>query len=132
MPVFTQMLEALCDSWQVSATNIVLGGFSQGGMIALSAGLSYKHSLGGIFCLSGGWLTHNQNIKQKTSLPILLAHGDADPVVPLAMMQASETALILKGFTPQKLVRPTMQHSIDQPVIDKLARFISRCGGALQ
>ena len=132
VPVITQMLEALCDSWQVSATNIVLGGFSQGGMIALSAGLSYKHSLGGIFCLSGGWLTHNQNIKQKTSLPILLAHGDADPVVPLAMMQASETALILKGFTPQKLVRPTMQHSIDQPVIDKLARFISRCGGALQ
>jgi phospholipase/carboxylesterase len=127
-PVITQMLEALCDSYQISGTDIVLGGFSQGGMIALSAGLSYKHALGGIFCLSGGWLTHHQTILQKTDLPILLAHGDADPVVPLAMMQASETALISKGFAPQQLVRPAMQHSIDQPVIDTLARFIVRCG----
>ena len=129
-PVITQMLEALCDSYQISATDIVLGGFSQGGMIALSAGLSYKLALGGIFCLSGGWLTPSQTILQETGLPILLAHGDADPVVPLAMMKASETALISKGFAPQQLVRPAMQHSIDEAVIDTLARFIAQCGGA--
>jgi phospholipase/carboxylesterase len=128
-PVITQMLKALCDSYQISATDIVLGGFSQGGMIALSAGLSYKHALGGIFCLSGGWLTPSQTILQETGLPLLLAHGDADPVVPLAMMKASETALISKGFAPQQLVRPAMQHSIDEAVIDTLARFIAQCGG---
>ncbi len=128
-PVITQMLKALCDRYQVSAMDILLGGFSQGGMIALSAGLSNKQAIGGIFCLSGGWLTPSQTILQKTDLPILLAHGGADPVVPLAMMKASEKALISRGFEPQQLVCPAMHHSINETVIDTLASFITRFEG---
>lgn len=126
VPVINQMLDVLCDTYQMAAKDILLGGFSQGGMIALSAGLAYKQALGGIFCLSGGWLTPDQNILQKPDLPILLAHGAADPVVPLAMMETSQAALISKGFAPQLLIRPAMPHSIDEAVIDGLATFIAR------
>ena len=124
VPVIHQMLGRLCADYDLAADAVILGGFSQGGMIALSAGLSYSGALGGVFCLSGGWLTPGQTVTQKTDLPIFLAHGDTDPVVPLAMMENSKTALIAAGFAPQPLVRPSMPHSIDEVVIDGLAKFI--------
>lgn len=120
------MLDSLQKRYSLPASEMVLGGFSQGGMIALTAGLGYSASLGGIFCLSGGWLTPDQALTQTTDLPIFLAHGDADPVVPIGMMKNSEAALMAKGFAPQCLVRPSLPHSIDEPVIDGLANFITK------
>ena len=121
-----QMLDSLAERYRLPASEMVLGGFSQGGMAALSAGLSYSALLGGIFCLSGGWLTPDQTLTQNTGLPIFLAHGEADPVVPISMMKNSETALMDRGFAPQCLVRPSLLHSIDEPVIDGLANFIAK------
>ena len=126
VPVIHQMLGSLSAAFGVPAENIFLGGFSQGGMIALSAGLGYSRPLGGIFCLSGGWLTPYQSITQENSLPIILAHGAIDPVVPLAMMEASHAALSSAGFSAQSLVRPAMPHSIDEEVIKALAGFIAK------
>ena len=129
-PLIHQMLDSLRERYSLPASAMVLGGFSQGGMIALSAGLSYPAPLGGIFCLSGGWLTPDQPpdqpLSQNNDLPIFLAHGDADPVVPIGMMQNSEAALIARGFSPQCLVRPSLPHSIDEPVIEGLANFITK------
>ena len=124
--IIHQMLDSLSAAFGVSAENIFLGGFSQGGMIALSAGLGYSRPLGGVFCLSGGWLTPHQSITQENSLPIFLAHGAIDPVVPLAMMEASHAALLSAGFSAQSLVRPAMPHSIDEAVIEALAGFIAK------
>ena len=125
-PVIHQMLDSLSADFGVSAENIFLGGFSQGGMIALGAGLGYFRPLGGIFCLSGGWLTPRQSITQENSLPIFLAHGALDPVVPLAMMEASHAALLSAGFSVQSLIRPAMPHSIDEAVMEALAGFIAK------
>ena len=40
---------------QIDARKIIVGGFSQGGALALHTGLRYKHTLGGIVALST-WL----------------------------------------------------------------------------
>ena len=126
VPTIHQMLDSLAERYRLPTSEMVLGGFSQGGMVALSAGLSYSASLGGIFCLSGGWLTPDQTLTQNTNLPVFLAHGEADPVVPISMMKNSETALMDRGFAPQCLLRPSLPHSIDEPVIDGLANFIAK------
>jgi len=128
VPIIHQMLDSLSADFGVASENIFLGGFSQGGMIALSAGLDYSRPLGGIYCLSGGWLTPHQSIAQENSLPIFLAHGAIDPVVPLAMMEASRAALLSAGLAAQSLVRPAMPHSIDEAVIEALAGFIAKNG----
>ena len=128
VPVIHQMLDSLSADFGVASENILLGGFSQGGMIALSAGLGYSRPLGGIYCLSGGWLTPHQSIAQENSLPIFLAHGAIDPVVPSVMMEASRAALLSAGFAAQSLVRPAMPHSIDEVVIEGLAGFIAKNG----
>ncbi|KAF9419027.1 hypothetical protein HW555_004354 [Spodoptera exigua] len=78
---------------------ILLGGFSQGGALALHAGLTYPEPLAGIMSLSC-WLPRHAHFPDavKTSKDILIfqAHGDCDPVVPFKWGQM--TASFLKTF----------------------------------
>jgi len=70
----------------IDSKNIILAGFSQGAVIALTVGLQYEKTLGGILALSGFLpnasevLDHVTNANKKC--PIFLAHGMADPIVP--------------------------------------------------
>lgn len=85
----------------IPSNRVVLGGFSQGGSISVFSGATAPMKLGGIFCLSG-FLVLSQNIEDfihesqatKTgSTPILLAHGDLDPVVKPAMARMTNEKL---------------------------------------
>ncbi|KAI1077248.1 Phospholipase/carboxylesterase/thioesterase [Whalleya microplaca] len=74
----------------IPASNIFLGGFSQGGCIALFAGITGCHSLGGVFALSA-YLPMIERVKEITlervdgntsrSVPFFLANGNGDPQV---------------------------------------------------
>lgn len=70
----------------ISANRIVLAGFSQGGAIALHTGLRYPQPLAGILALSTYLplpeaLAAERNARN-ASVPIFLAHGQHDPVIP--------------------------------------------------
>lgn len=123
--LIAQMLDSLSAQTGFAADQIVLGGFSQGGMVSLTGGLAYAKPLRGLFCLSGAWLTPDQSLSQPTSLPVFLAHGRADPVVPVLSMTQAEASLQQAGFTPQSLLREQMAHGIDQVTVDGLARFLA-------
>ncbi len=64
----------------IPARRIVLAGFSQGGVIALHAGLGYPRPLAGVVALStylpGGALPEGAG-----KVPVFVGHGDQDPVV---------------------------------------------------
>ncbi|CAK0872240.1 unnamed protein product, partial [Prorocentrum cordatum] len=69
----------------VPAGSIVLGGFSQGGAVSLSAGLSYPRALGGVVSISG-WCVNREDVTSWMSeagrrAPVLMCCGDGDPVV---------------------------------------------------
>lgn len=71
----------------IPANRIVIGGFSQGGAMALLSGVTYKEQLGGIFGLSC-YLLLQKKIKDmiptnnpNQNTPIFMGHGDADQVV---------------------------------------------------
>ena len=69
----------------ILSTNILLAGFSQGGVIALHTGLKYQHQLAGIVALST-YLPTIEQLKTERSIanyatPIFMAHGIIDPVV---------------------------------------------------
>lgn len=119
------LLDAVSAETGYRSDQIVLGGFSQGGMVALTGGLAYASPLGGLFCLSGAWLTPDQPRAQASSLPVFLAHGGADPVVPVAAMTQAETGLRAAGFAPQTLRRDQMAHGIDAQTTDRLASFLA-------
>ena len=123
--LIAELLDSACAATGFTADQAVLGGFSQGGMVALTGGLAYDKALRGLFCLSGAWLTPDQPVHQPATLPVFLAHGGADPVVPADCMTKAETDLRVAGFQPQPLYREHMAHGIDQVTVEQLAAFIS-------
>ena len=73
----------------IPSEHIILAGFSQGGAIALYTGLRYSKPLGGILALStylpfADRLPEEAN-KANQHVPIFMAHGDADLVLPLML-----------------------------------------------
>jgi len=79
-----------------SADRVVLGGFSQGGCLALQAGLTAPSPIGGIIVLSGWASADLVNAKVHKSTPIFIGHGVDDDVVPISSMQ--KTLKVLKGL----------------------------------
>ena len=62
-----------------------LGGFSQGGLMTMEAGLRYPHRFAGLVCISG-WICEPQKVLQELSPAameqrFLVTHGTFDPVV---------------------------------------------------
>ena len=117
------MADSLLARYGLSASQIVIGGFSQGGMMALAGGLSYHSQLGGLFCLSGGLLSDQINPYQ--DMPVMLVHGDVDPVVPVAMCHQAHAQLCAHSYSPEMHIMRGLAHGIDQQVIDRLAAFTS-------
>ena len=78
----------LCDEQQargIASHRIIVAGFSQGGAIALHAGLRYPKPLGGIMALST-YLPMRHRLEQEATacnreIPIFIAHGQHDEVV---------------------------------------------------
>ena len=83
----------------VPPERIILGGFSQGGALALLTALSVcKVKIGGVVALSC-WLPLHSNFPKAaihSDIPILQCHGDCDPVVPTKWGQM--TSVLLKKF----------------------------------
>ena len=86
----------------VPAHRIVLAGFSQGGAMALFAGLRYPEALAGIVCLSGYLLLRDTLIAEASdanrSRPIFQAHGTNDAILPYELGRGSFDFLTESGF----------------------------------
>ena len=80
-----------------------LAGFSQGGAITLAAGLKRTHPLAGLIALSTYVPMSEQMARESISAaaktqPVFLAHGDADPVIPVQAGHATASLLSGQGF----------------------------------
>jgi len=73
----------------IPAERVFLAGFSQGGAIALSAGLRHAERLAGIVAMSTYLPLHDKTADELASAnratPVFQAHGTADPVVAPAL-----------------------------------------------
>jgi phospholipase/carboxylesterase len=86
----------------MAAARIVLAGFSQGGAIALYAGVRHGERLAGIIALST-YLVSIDKLGVEASeanrgLPIFMAHGTADPIVRYEWGEASRRTLQAAGY----------------------------------
>jgi phospholipase/carboxylesterase len=81
---------------------IILAGFSQGGAISLYTGLHYPRRLAGIMALSTYLPLMNESEPGSTAksrdMPIMMAHGTEDLVVPWALATNSKALLEKAGF----------------------------------
>ncbi len=95
----------------IAPSRIVVAGFSQGGVIALEAGARFPEKLGGIIALSTYLALPDGFPVARESMPILMAHGTLDTVVPFALAAYSRSVLENKGYAVEWLSYP-MQHSV--------------------
>jgi len=61
-----------------------------------------------------------------TRPPILLVHGDADPMIPIAAFHQAKAALVENGFAVESHVSPRLGHSIDQTGLQLGGAFLAR------
>ena len=118
----------------IAAEKIILAGFSQGGAIALQVGLRHRESLGGILALST-YLTLEDSLAAEatianSNIPILMAHGTQDPLIPLSLALASRAKMEARGYKVDWHEYP-MPHSVCMEEIEDIgvwiqARFKSR------
>ena len=116
----------------VSADRIVLAGFSQGGAIALQAGLRHRERLGGIVALST-YLPLEDSLDREAAAankrtPIFMAHGTQDPVIPVQLAEASKRALEQRGYDVAWQTWP-MPHSVCAEEVEELGGFFIRAYG---
>ncbi len=111
----------------IAADKIILAGFSQGGAIALQAGLRNKHALGGIMALSTYLTLGDSLARERTianaNIPILMVHGTQDPVVPVSLAKSSRDALAANGYQVQWQDYP-MPHSVCAEEVEVIAEWI--------
>jgi phospholipase/carboxylesterase len=86
----------------IPAQRIVLAGFSQGGAIALHTALREPRALGGLMALSTylplpGTLAAERSAAN-ARLPIFLAHGTSDSVLPHSLGETSRRTLEAQGY----------------------------------
>jgi phospholipase/carboxylesterase len=113
----------------IAASRIVVGGFSQGGAVALYAGLRHPARLAGIAALSA-YLVDPQSLAQEAAqanktTPIFMAHGTQDEVVRFQWGDASRQLLASAGWPVEWHSYP-MPHSAVLDEIRDLGRFIAR------
>jgi len=126
------MVEALIErevARGVARSRIVLAGFSQGGAITLHTGLRQPQPLAGLIGLSC-YLPLAESFSKEASaaskgVPVFLAHGTQDPVVPHARGAASRDTLKSAGYAVEWHDYP-MPHSVSAEEIRDIAAFMQR------
>ena len=109
-------------------TKLVLVGFSQGAMLALHVAPRRKQQVAGVVAYSGMLISADAE-ELITRPPILLVHGDADPMVPVAGLHHAQASLVGAGFDVKTSVRPGLGHSIDMTGLDLGGAFLSEVIG---
>lgn len=122
-------IEALLDREQdrgIPSQKIVLAGFSQGGVIALYTGLRYKHRLAGIVALSTYLhdyaATERERCDENLAIPILMAHGTNDPMIPVMRAATSRENLVRLGYDVRWLDYP-MGHEVCLEEVEEISAF---------
>jgi phospholipase/carboxylesterase len=98
----------------LSPSDCALMGFSQGAMAGLFAALRRPQPIAAVLAYSGALLGAETLAAELTARPpVLLVHGEADPVVPVAASRAAETALRAAGVPVTARYVPGLPHGID-------------------
>jgi phospholipase/carboxylesterase len=113
-PILNAFLDRALAERGLTDSDLALVGFSQGTMTALYTALRRPRPCAALVGYSGALLAAGSLARHiRSRPPVLLVHGEDDPVVPFAAMAAAETALQDAGVMVETLARPGLGHSID-------------------
>jgi phospholipase/carboxylesterase len=116
--------ERIADSG-LTPDRVALVGFSQGTMMSLHVAPRRPESLAAVVGFSGRLLAPERLAAETRSrMPILLVHGDQDPMVPFADMDAAAQALLAAGFQVYGHVMKGTGHGIAPDGLSSALAFL--------
>jgi phospholipase/carboxylesterase len=113
----------------IPTERVVLAGFSQGGAVSLYTAPRLGQTLAGVIALSC-YLPREatfaaERMPANDSTPIFMAHGQADPVIPI-MLGLRSRDFLLKADYPVEWHDYPMAHSVCPPEIADIRNFLLR------
>ena len=126
-PALNAFIDEQLAQYGLAEDRLALVGFSQGTMMALHVGPRRKKALAGIVGYSGMLADPDAlSAEVATRPPVLLVHGDADTVLPVASLEQARLRLDILGFEVATHVCPGMGHSIDETGLRLGGEFLVR------
>lgn len=105
---------------------IFIGGFSQGGIVALDCLCREPHRFAGAFVISSCFLIHNPYIPSDSTTPVYFSHGEQDDVIPLDYARQSCKLLKDNGFDVVMHTQAELAHTMNAETANRLGRWIDK------
>lgn len=126
-PILDAFIDAELKKRGLGDDKLALVGFSQGTMMSLYVALRRPRPCAGVLGYSGALVGAEGLIGEVTSRPpVLLVHGEADPIVPFQAMAVAAAGLRAAGIAVETLARPGLPHSIDDAGLTKGGAFLAQ------
>lgn len=122
-PALVTLLAQVRARWSLAGDRVLLGGFSQGAMVACDLACGSDAPLGGLILLSGTLLAKRRwqaGMAARAGLPILQSHGTLDGLLPFASAEALRDLLVAAGARVD-WVPFDGGHEIPPPVLQAIA-----------
>ena len=114
----------------INEQNTILLGFSQGTMLSLHLAPRRALPFAGVVGFSGRLLEpESLEDELKVKMPILLAHGDGDDVVPFESMADAANNLTMNGFTVYTHIAKGVGHGISPDGLGTALQFMNNMLG---
>ncbi len=126
-PLINRVLDAELEHYGLSERDMVLGGFSQGSMVALHVGARRKSEVAGLLSFSGVLGGPEHLVEQMiVRPPVMLIHGSEDDVLPVACLRAAQDALARAGFDVETHELMGLDHSINAKAHELALAFLKQ------
>lgn len=116
----------MISSMKIPWKDLIIGGFSQGAMLATELFLKVEENPAGLICMSGSMIsqdTWTELIKKRQNTKVFISHGELDPVLPHKGSAQLQT-FFEKNMVKTQFVSFRGGHEIPMPVIQKLKNYI--------
>ncbi|MGB0911809.1 MAG: alpha/beta hydrolase, partial [Nitrospirales bacterium] len=120
------LLDIVKKEFQVDSEQLLLGGFSQGAMLACDTVLRSEQSLAGLVMLSGSLIAQHEwssLIPNRKGLPVFQSHGTDDPILSPLVAQQLRDMLVAEGV-PVEWHEFRGGHEIPMNILERLGGFI--------
>ena len=111
----------------IPSERVFLVGFSQGACLSLEYAARHPRRLGGVAALAGGLIGEPSEQDYAGDLlgtPVLLACGDADEHIPVALVRAASETFTALGATVDLRIYPGVNHTIVGDQLDALREML--------
>ena len=124
-PILNEFIDSELARSELAPVKTALVGFSQGTMMALHVALRRAEPIAAVVGISGRLMAAGQLADDiRARPPILLIHGEADPVVPFESLAEAKAALESVGVNVETNSRPALGHSIDEHGLASSGAFL--------